>query len=295
MFANDRRRVPWADRRHDHVVRTGSAPADGTRPRDELVAAQFSAATSAAGYAHWHQFGPGARYSRSRIHLIMTTLANIRGGNLLDVGCGPGLMVRELLQRRPADFRIVALDRSPAMVAACAQVAGGRNDVTTLVGRIEAMPFAAATFDVVLAMGVLEYVNLMTALAEIARVTKPGGLVMVTMLNPTSPYRLIEWHVYPALMRMGNVLTSPEKHRPRDPRAAGIHAYRAPALREKMLATGLRPIDLTYYDVTVLVPPIDRILHRWTSGWPGRAERAVGRGMRKWLGTAYMIAARRAG
>lgn len=274
---------------------SGGSPTEETRSRDDLVEAQFSAAASAARYAWWHQFGPGARYSRSRIHLIMATLASAPGGNLLDAGCGPGLMVHELLERRPADFRIVALDRSSAMVAACARIAAGKKNVTTLVGRIEAVPYADATFDVVLAMGVLEYANVPAALAEIARVTKPAGLVLVTMLNPRSPYRFVEWHIYPPLSRLANALIGTGTRRPRRPSDAGISAYRASALRAMMVAAGLRPFDLAYYDVTFLVPPIDRLIRGWTRRRQIRPERTISRGWRRLWGTAYMIAARRAG
>jgi ubiquinone/menaquinone biosynthesis C-methylase UbiE len=202
-------------------------------------------------------------------------------------------MVRELIEHRPGDFRIVALDRSPAMVKACANVAAGRPGITPQVGRVEAIPSADAAFDVVLAMGVLEYVDVMTALAEITRVTKPGGLVMVTMLNPLSPYRFIEWHVYPLLLRIANALTGRTANTPRRPKDAGIHAFRAPIVHAMMVAAGLRPTDLAYYDVTFLVPPIDRLLRRWSRSRPVRIERTVSRGWRRWLGTAYMIAARR--
>ena len=51
------------------------------------------------------------------------------------------------------------------------------------------MPFDDREFDVVLGMGVLEYTNAPAALADMARVSKPGALVLVTMLNPVSPYQ----------------------------------------------------------------------------------------------------------
>ncbi|MBV9250475.1 MAG: class I SAM-dependent methyltransferase [Acetobacteraceae bacterium] len=268
------------------------------RSRDDVVAAQYNAPGSAADYADSHEgSGPVARYFRSRMNLVAQTLASSPGGNLLDAGCGPGMIVRELLDSRPGDFRITALDRSPAMVEACALRAASASNVRALVGRVETMPFPDASFDVVLAMGVLEYTELTAALAEIARVTRPDGLVLVTMLNPMSPYRFVEWHVYWPLLRMlralETLLNVPPGRR-HGPAETGIRAYRERSLRGMMAAAGFRPVNAAYFDVTLLVPPIDRLVRRWARGWQKRPEHTISRGWRKWLGTAYMVVAHKA-
>jgi ubiquinone/menaquinone biosynthesis C-methylase UbiE len=263
-----------------------------------VVAAQYHAPAAAEGYANLHHgSGSAARFFHSRIHLISTVLAATEGGDLLDVGCGPGMMVRELLDSRPGAFRITALDRSPAMVDACARRAAGTDTVRALVGRIEAMPLPDACFDVVLAMGVLEYTDVGAALAEITRVTRPGGLVLVTMLNPASPYRFVEWHIYWPLLRVvGAVetLLSVAPERRHSPVRTGIRAYREGALRRRMVAAGLRPVDAVYFDVTMLVPPIDRLMRRWRRGQQPPPERTISRGWRKRFGTAYLLVARKA-
>lgn len=266
------------------------------RSRDDVVAAQYNTPGAAAGYADSHEgSGPAARFFRSRINLISHTLASSPGGDLLDVGCGPGMIVRELLDSRPGDFRITVLDRSPAMVEACALRAD--NNVRALLGRVEAMPFSDASFDVVLAMGVLEYTESTAALAEIARVARPDGLVLVTMLNPMSPYRFVEWHVYWPLLRVlravETLLNVPPDRR-HGPAETGIRANRERTLRGMMAAAGLRPVNAAYFDVTLLVPPIDRLVRRWARGWHKRPERTISRGWHKWLGTAYMVVAHKA-
>lgn len=268
------------------------------RSRDAVVAAQYDPPAAAAGYAGSHQgSGPAARYFRSRIDLISRTLASCPGGDLLDAGCGPGMMVGELLGSRPGDFRITAFDRSPAMVEACALRAAGAKDVRALAGRVEAMPFPDASFDVVLAMGVLEYVEADAALAEISRVARPDGLVLVTMLNPTSPYRFVEWHVYWPFLRVLRAVETLLDVPPTRRHGAvdtGIRAHRERNLRRMMAAAGLHPVDVVYFDVTLLVPPIDRVVRRWARGWQRRPEQTSSRGWLRWLGTAYMVAARKA-
>ena len=116
-------------------------------------------------------------------------------------GCGPGVMAQALLKSRPHDFRISVLDQSRAMVEYCAASARSLGKVYPAVGQLEALPYADATFDVTLAMGVLEYANASTAVNEISRVTRPGGLAVTTMLNPLSPYRITEWIIYRPLLR----------------------------------------------------------------------------------------------
>ncbi|GJF01198.1 hypothetical protein PSD17_01620 [Pseudonocardia sp. D17] len=84
-------------------------------------------------------------------------------------------MVREILDSRPDAFHITALDRSAAMVEACARRMKDAGNAQALVGRIESLPFQEHYFDVILAMGVLEYVDATVALTELARVARPGA------------------------------------------------------------------------------------------------------------------------
>ncbi|MGH3950779.1 MAG: class I SAM-dependent methyltransferase [Pseudonocardiaceae bacterium] len=225
------------------------------------------------------------------------SLSECPGGDLLDVGCGPGMLVRHLLDTRPGDFRITACDRSPAMIEAVEERVANSGGVQLMVARIEDMPFADESFDVALAMGVLEYADAARALREMARVLRPGGLVLVTMLNPLSPYRLFEWVMYwPALRMLGRVerlLGVPPKRRHGAP-ISGIRAIPETKLRRMMREEGLGPHDAVYYDLTPLVPPLDKIVRRWNRQWRSHPERTVSRGTRRWMGTAYLVAARRA-
>jgi ubiquinone/menaquinone biosynthesis C-methylase UbiE len=205
-------------------------------------------------------------------------------------------MVRHLLDTRPGDFRITACDRSPAMIDAVAERTGQREDVRLSVARIEDMPFLDASFDVVLAAGVLEYVDTRRALGEIARVVRPGGLVVVTMLNPLSAYRIIEWCVYwPALRVLGHVerLLGVQPQRRHGARKSGIRALTPRRLRSNLRDAGLHPDVVVFYDLTAVPPPFDRLVRRGARRWRSHPETTVSRGRRRWLGTAYLVAAHR--
>lgn len=93
---------------------------------------------------------------------------------LLDAGCGSGRTLDELARYG----RVSGIDLSPEAVAAARR--RGHDDVRT--GRIEALPFADAAFDVVTCLDVIEHTpDDRASLAELLRVTRPGGLLIVTV------------------------------------------------------------------------------------------------------------------
>ena len=86
----------------------------------------------------------------------------------LDVGCGAGLSTAALA---PLARRVIGLEPIPAMLAYRRTVAPHASFV---IGRAERLPFAAGSFDLVTAAGSLNYADVQSALAEIARVLTAG-------------------------------------------------------------------------------------------------------------------------
>lgn len=104
----------------------------------------------------------------------------MRLGDVLDVGSGDGT-VAELLGPRARS--ILCVDHSPRVVAAArARLAADRN-VECKVGDMHALPAPSEGFDQVLMLNVLTYAERpLQALAEAARVLRPGGeLLLVTL------------------------------------------------------------------------------------------------------------------
>lgn len=264
--------------------------------RREHVIAQYATDEAANGYAQsYNDSRPTARFFKSRLQLVLDALAEIPGGDLLDAGCGPGVLVRNLLATRPHDFSITALDQSSAMIRYCAASASA-GSVRAVVGSLETMPFPSSSFDITLAMGVLEYTDAAAALKELSRVTRIKGLVIASMLNPLSPYRITEWFVYWPLVRaLGGIerLAGVPAERRHGANPTGIHALSPRKFRQLMERVGLQETRLTYFDVTVLIPPFDRI-----SALSRRVERLqhskmIARWQRRWLATGYLVIARR--
>lgn len=107
-------------------------------------------------------------------------------GRALDVGCGAGQMALAMHQR---GYEVSAVDLSAGMVEATTATfaaAGATADIRE--ADMRDLPYEDATFDWVSGLGAIEYlVDPGDAVEEFARVTRPGGHVVVTTPNP---YRL---------------------------------------------------------------------------------------------------------
>jgi SAM-dependent methyltransferase len=113
------------------------------------------------------------RYSRSLAPLFADAAGVALGQVALDVGCGPGALTGELVERLGADA-VSAFDPSPPFVAECAARHPG---VRVRQGRAEAIPFGDASFDCALAQLVLHFVTEPAlAAGELRRVLRPGGV-----------------------------------------------------------------------------------------------------------------------
>jgi SAM-dependent methyltransferase len=117
-------------------------------------------------------------YRRPRVRTApwALDLAPMRGDErVLDVGCGNGLYLAEL-ERRAHEGDVFGIDLSAGMLAA----ARARSPGPLLVGDAQALPFGTNTFDRVLAMHMLYHVpDRALAVAEMARVLRPGGAALV--------------------------------------------------------------------------------------------------------------------
>jgi SAM-dependent methyltransferase len=102
-------------------------------------------------------------------HILRSARLVRRAERALDVGCGAGLSTAALA---PLARRVIGLEPIPAMLAHWRDVAPQAGFV---IGRAERLPFAAGSFDLVAAAGSLNYADLPSALAEIARVLTPDG------------------------------------------------------------------------------------------------------------------------
>lgn len=115
------------------------------------------------------------------------------GESVLDVGCGPGLLSREMAEDVAPTGSVRGIDPSSDMLAIARSGAPGSPAVPVDFGFGEAcaLPFSDRSFDVVAATQVYEYVrDVPAALAEACRVLRPGGRLLVLDTDWDS----IVWH-----------------------------------------------------------------------------------------------------
>jgi SAM-dependent methyltransferase len=111
---------------------------------------------------------------------VVLRLLGAEPGSVLDCGMGPGRLLFELEQR---GWSVAGIDVSSEMVA-LARARLPESADRLVHGTTESLPFPSDGFDAAVATGVLEYVDdVPRALAEVARVLRPGGLFVVSMPN----------------------------------------------------------------------------------------------------------------
>lgn len=109
-------------------------------------------------------------------------LPRIRGTRVLEIGCGPGKLLADLVR---AGYTCAAIDRSPQMVAAARDELRrqGLQQSETPVTRadVQHLPFLSESFDTIVSTFPTEYIYSPATLREIARVLVPGGRLVIVL------------------------------------------------------------------------------------------------------------------
>ena len=130
------------------------------------------------------------------------------GTTVLDCGCGPGTITRDIAQRI-APGRVIGLDFSADQIAIASRDAGSRRiaNIEFKQGSVYELPFADGSFDAVFSHALLEHLREPAkAVAEFRRVLKPGGALGVCtpdwggfLVAPPSEELLLAFEAYKEL------------------------------------------------------------------------------------------------
>ena len=176
-------------------------------------------------------------------------LAPSPSDSVLEIGCGRGFLTREVRQIAPAT---IGVDVNPEAVA---------NAVAPGLRVMDArhLAFADAQFDKIYSFHVVEHIlNLEAALAEMERVLKPGGRIL--LVYPAEPIRGL--YVIPTAVRIyGNPLRARDLH---------VHRLSPRVLRRWLRATNLRVVGGALH--LLLTPQFVSVLEKPSSAAPPIAE-----------------------
>lgn len=246
----------------DGVSGKGTATPPDSHPRDDTIKRHFKSLAQTGAWDDLYDRPETAANVSFRVRLSRALdLLPCEVSSILDVGCGPAPLAPLVLERGARYFGVDIVQ--PMLTRARL-----REPRTRLVRANFSLPFLDASFDVIVALGFVEYLpDIGAALAEMRRVVRPQGTVLVS-----TPKRL-------HLDQMMVVLAGPLRRL-----AATIWHRRSDAVRRTLLrpgeldrfaeAAGLHPVGGLHYHFTPLPYPFTVVL-------PGLSLRAT-RAMEAW-------------
>ncbi len=217
--------------------------------------------------------------------IVLSLLPEI-SGRILDIGCGGGYMAPDLLRK---GFKVYGLDRSKKMISLAqdrVRKAGFNSNAYFLVGDTENLPFPSTWFDVIIYMGVMEYLSDNTiTLQEMHRVLKPNGIVIITTPSMISPHCLLHstlsftyGHIR-SLLGLKDLTIYKVK-------------YTIPWRFEKtMTKIGFQKIESQYCNFVFY--PLDKFFPRFSIALSKKMERFSRSKRLGWLGRQYILKVRK--
>ncbi|MEY8829756.1 class I SAM-dependent methyltransferase [Sedimentitalea sp. XS_ASV28] len=151
-------------------------------------------------YVGWRRSALGRITDALEERLLLDRIGPVRGLNVLDVGCGDGVLAIRLAR---SGALVTGVDASPEMIAAAERSAAEAGvALTLLVADAEAMPFADASFDIVISVATLCFSDdAERPMSEMARCLRGGGRFVLGELG--------RWNAWAALRRVKAWLGSP--------------------------------------------------------------------------------------
>ncbi|MGQ9512012.1 class I SAM-dependent methyltransferase [Thermodesulfitimonas sp.] len=140
----------------------------------------------ARSYDAWFTTPRGQLVWEIERRLLFSFLRPQPGEEILDAGCGTGLLTKELAA---CGASVTGIDISPAMLAVAREKTRGFRNVVLAQADVTALPLPSNAFHGVVCFTVLEFVpRPEEALREMWRVLKPGGRMVLGVLNALSPW-----------------------------------------------------------------------------------------------------------
>jgi SAM-dependent methyltransferase len=164
--------------------KTGDSDQRRPGPAGNLPSWAATAAAGARGYDAWFS-SPWGRYAwHVKARAVLAGLAPLGGRRIADVGCGTGWLL-PALAAHGADA--IGIDADPAMLSLAAHLS------PVIQADVHRLPVADGSVGAAVTIATLEFTaDPAPVLAEMARITRPGGLLVAAVLNPASLWGLLD-------------------------------------------------------------------------------------------------------
>ncbi|MFZ5898394.1 MAG: class I SAM-dependent methyltransferase [Bacillota bacterium] len=140
----------------------------------------------AENYDRWYEQPLGRVVERLEMDLFLALARPCSGERALDAGCGTGRLTLLLAKM---GLSVTGIDSSEAMLRVAREKLTGYSSVELFCSPIEALPFPSEYYHLVVAFTVLEFTeDPSRAVRELWRVVRPGGRLVVAVLNAWSPW-----------------------------------------------------------------------------------------------------------
>lgn len=205
----------------------------------------------------------------------------------LDIGCGPGIMAEGLLKK---NYNVACVDAAPNMINLVKEKFSSNPKIKAEIGDVNKLNFPDNSFDLVIAMGLLEYLeNQPQAISEIKRITKTGGQVILTFPNKTSPCRIFNrsaaFIAKPFSKILRKILNKPSQ-------TLAHKEYTLKQTTKFLEKNGLKVSKVIYYNFKLIPYPLDKWFPKFTI-LQSRIFEKLDNTFLKLLGTGFIIKAKK--
>jgi SAM-dependent methyltransferase len=231
--------------------------------------------------------------------IISRYLDRLDRGLVLDLGCGPGVNAQLCVDR---GLQYHGIDISPRTVQEARLRYHDGQEATFAAADARHIQLAKATVDLILCLGMLEYVSLNDEplyLVEMLRVLKPGGVILFSFLNVRSPFWLWLDYAYPPLKFLAKNLVACFKRS----KFIDIDSCRIEPLKSRKFGFGertrlMRRMKLTviggeYFAFDLCPPPLSSRIPTHSMRASSWIEALLRRKGFMWLGLGFVIAVRK--
>jgi ubiquinone/menaquinone biosynthesis C-methylase UbiE len=265
-----------------------------TEPTDASQWKKEAAQVFEAESPHYETGRENSHWYQTQLDFTMQALAahssGRSGGRVLDLGCAAGVEIAAL---RAAGFTVVGADYVQLMLLSSQKRFAKDPQVGLSRADAEFLPFSSGSFDHVVCLGVLEYLQSYDrSIAEVQRVLRPGGIAVFALPSRVSLYHYSHtveeailapiWRIVKRLLGKASTGTVPRHHR---------NTCIPGRFLTQLEQAGLHPVD--HANTAFLMGPLDRF---WPEGQKRLAlslERFGRTRLLGWMGSQFMVAVRK--